>query len=774
MNWANLVDDIKLHHILPYLTFRELLRLDTASSSNSVTEANRDGYIEMLRCCTLPELTKRNWVSISSLHWLQKRGILIPNLRLDQFNCSVNSLFVPRQSHGHTIFINGFKNSIFSDYSEESGLTFLQPVEKFTRQNYLELRPALICTYIKYSRTRQIKEFYAQISTEEYPGFSEAKKHFLNATNECILSGYIELFGKIDFNIIKYLIESKTYDINERHNHGDTILLKSCMEDAVDETRWLVQQGAETDVEDDEGMNCLLLASKFNRIETLEYLLVDVKMDIDQTSNLSGRSALDTAIIFGNIETVKFLLDKGASLNRSGKRGRTPFMWGLAMVDLDIIDLLMKESNCDVTLEQLPYQTTEMQRPLMCLVTVGFKKLWRHNRSSIREKTSYGFFAEVEMQSGDSKVRAERDRIDSSRIDRVLSLLLNLIEKGCMITGIPVLSSTILLILNAEKYSTRGEHLNRMAVIKGLIKIGAIIEDSDLSKVFWGAILSNNISIVDLLRENGYSLMREGRSMLHDFLDDNLSRDIIGAKLEDTEIVEVLLKKGVDVNQQNVDGETAGHLACRRDDYQELIPILLKFGADFSIKNQGGDSVYHAAITHDCTDLFLNGTLSLVDKHDLFGWVRPKTGNSFLHTTIENADSELVTHILKCVPIAYNLINLKNKKGLTPLSMCCKRGMHKVIPLLVDLGADVNGGVCLYTGNTALHDAAQIGFIETVSVLLKYHANAEIKNKHGLRAVELATEHSIIVLLRGETRETIDKQPLLVQFINRFATKYVR
>jgi len=86
-----------------------------------------------------------------------------------------------------------------------------------------------------------------------------------------------------------------------------------------------------------------------------------------------------------------------------------------------------------------------------------------------------------------------------------------------------------------------------------------------------------------------------------------------------------------------------------------------------------------------------------------------------------------------------------------------KEGMHKVIPLLVDLGADVNGGVCLYTGNTALHDAAQIGFIEKVSVLLKYHANAEIKNKHGLRAVELATEHSIIVLLGGETRETLEQ-----------------
>lgn len=71
---------------------------------------------------------------------------------------------------------------------------------------------------------------------------------------------------------------------------------------------------------------------------------------------------------------------------------------------------------------------------------------------------------------------------------------------------------------------------------------------------------------------------------------------------------------------------------------------------------------------------------------------------------------------------------------------------HRYISTFLS-GPDVNG---VFAGHTALQAASQNGHLEVISVLLRYHADVEIEDKDGDRAVHHAAfgdEPSVVQLL---------------------------
>jgi len=81
-----------------------------------------------------------------------------------------------------------------------------------------------------------------------------------------------------------------------------------------------------------------------------------------------------------------------------------------------------------------------------------------------------------------------------------------------------------------------------------------------------------------------------------------LSKEELGKKLIDavydglTDVVQYLIKAGVDINFKDLDGYAPLHRACIYGyDYDQIVKILLNAGADINIKTRFGHTALHLA-----------------------------------------------------------------------------------------------------------------------------------------------------------------------------------
>ncbi|KAL2098253.1 hypothetical protein ACEWY4_007460 [Coilia grayii] len=81
-------------------------------------------------------------------------------------------------------------------------------------------------------------------------------------------------------------------------------------------------------------------------------------------------------------------------------------------------------------------------------------------------------------------------------------------------------------------------------------------------------------------------------------------------------------------------------------------------------------------------------------------------------------------------------VNGVNRFERTPLQVMMM-GSTPVARLLLERGADPSARDCT-TGATPLHDAARAGFLETVRVLVEFHADPQATDNSGYRPVDLA------------------------------------
>lgn len=84
-------------------------------------------------------------------------------------------------------------------------------------------------------------------------------------------------------------------------------------------------------------------------------------------------------------------------------------------------------------------------------------------------------------------------------------------------------------------------------------------------------------------------------------------------------------------------------------------------------------------------------------------------------------------------------VNGVNCFGRTPLQVMMM-GSTPMARLLLEHGADPNIHD-RHTGTTPLHDAARMGFLDTVEVLIEYRADPNARDNRDCRPVDLAEEN---------------------------------
>ncbi|XP_062334931.1 cyclin-dependent kinase 4 inhibitor D [Osmerus eperlanus] len=84
-------------------------------------------------------------------------------------------------------------------------------------------------------------------------------------------------------------------------------------------------------------------------------------------------------------------------------------------------------------------------------------------------------------------------------------------------------------------------------------------------------------------------------------------------------------------------------------------------------------------------------------------------------------------------------VNGLNSYGRTPLQVMMM-GSTPVALLLLQAGADPNIRD-RHTGTTPLHDAARMGFLDTVKILVKFYADPNARDNRDCQPIDLAQEN---------------------------------
>ena len=285
---------------------------------------------------------------------------------------------------------------------------------------------------------------------------------------------------------------------------------------------------------------------------------------------------------------------------------------------------------------------------------------------------------------------------------------------------------------------------NKIEIVELLLKNGADVNDRNKdgsTPLHFATQGDNKVDIVDLLLKNGayiHSKNKDGWTPLHFAAKGKHHLDIVKKLLgagtgeaplgksevekenknidgqtplllavasNNLEIVKSLLITGANIDSQDVEGNTALHLASRESNpmYNEMVEFLIFCGADTSIQNSQGKQAIELAI-HDDKKAIFNNFLQVGEemgkpKKDYI-WTKafneqrwdivtilagngkvPRKmfnldaegqnleGDTPLHMAVEDEDEDLVRFVLDNGPKSAHFTRNKNGKGKIPLDM---------------------------------------------------------------------------------------------------------
>jgi ankyrin repeat protein len=234
------------------------------------------------------------------------------------------------------------------------------------------------------------------------------------------------------------------------------------------------------------------------------------------------------------------------------------------------------------------------------------------------------------------------------------------------------------------------------------------------------AASAGNYPLVKLLVRGGADVSAEnhGTTALH---------FAAGSRKRGSEIVQLLLEQGAEVDASDYFRDTALHEAIRKGN-QKVIRILLDKGASIEKIRSGRSTALHIAVESgdvETIQLLLDRGASLEEVDS--------DGSTALHIAVERGDVDTVQLLLDK---GASLKNVDSNRP-TALHIAVGWGDFDTIQLLLDRGASLEEVDS--DGSTALHIAVESGGVDTVQLLLDKGADIQPKNNRGKTALHSAT-----------------------------------
>ncbi|XP_078664037.1 uncharacterized protein LOC144907104 [Branchiostoma floridae x Branchiostoma belcheri] len=220
-----------------------------------------------------------------------------------------------------------------------------------------------------------------------------------------------------------------------------------------------------------------------------------------------------------------------------------------------------------------------------------------------------------------------------------------------------------------------------------------------------------------------------------------------------TEVVELLLKHGADLEARTKDDMTALHVASGNGE-TKVAAFLLKHGADLEARDVDGLTSLHVASQYRRTEV-----VELLLKHGADLEARDVDGLTSLHVASQYRRTEVVELLLKHGAD----LEARDVGGMTSLHVASGNGRTEVAALLIEHGADLEARD--EGGMTSLHVASGHGHTEVVELLIKHGANLEARGEDGQTALQVASQYrrtEVAALLTKHGANQKNRQPQMV------------
>ncbi|MBF0315665.1 MAG: ankyrin repeat domain-containing protein [Oligoflexia bacterium] len=490
----------------------------------------------------------------------------------------------------------------------------------------------------------------------------------------------------------------------------------------------------------------------------------DSSLRIFKKKDNSGNTTLMHAIKANNFPLVKILFENGESINAQNKQRETPLMVAAATKEVkgEIIDYLLSHGAKDedknragqtaldiakaiknsAALDSLLKYKTDKEKVIFDLIQnddlVGVHQLLEKNPSAIYYKD----------QSGDTT-------IVYAILGNHLDFVQELVAKGLEVNSKNNLGITPLMyaVMDADNIEIVQYLLSQGASYKEKDSAGRTAFDLATGKgnALMAKLLKRHKAVTEKLifelindgdSEGIAQLMAKDPAIIH-AVDNNDNTVLMHAILKKNfSLAEILLQKGLDINEEDAKGMTPLMLVVAANGSYEMIDYLLQHGAHYDEKNNSGQTAFDIAKSKKNSVIFdqllkyktnkERVVFDLIRKNDLVGvqqllekdpkvlYYKDQSGDSTLVYAILGNHIDLLEKFLTISKGSLALdINGKNNQGITPLMHASMdKDNIAIINYLLAHGANYNekDGA----GRTAYDIASKNGNV-VMAKLLKRH-----------------------------------------------------
>ena len=536
--------------------------------------------------------------------------------------------------------------------------------------------------------------------------------------NICSVHGFTPLFLACNnghFRIVKILLD-KGAGIDVQNRNGLTAIHIACFNGDINVVELLLNCNTSLNIPDDDGLTPLMIACQNGWFQLVK-ILIEKGADVNRVS-ADGSTAIGITCFAGYKHILQLLLEHKANPNYPNHSGWSPFILACHEGHLNLVDMLCDAGIYHDDINKLTGTTAliESSKQGHCDV-VEF----------LLEKSS-------NPNTVDHEGKTALHHCCANGHYKVVNLLLN---HNANIHLCDNNGKTPLLLAYLE------EHFK---IVKNIINNHTVI-DSTCEVILQLACINGQIDLVELLIDKNVDIN------VSDVYGDTPL--ILAYKSKKFNILKLLIERGADSDVSNESGNTVMHLACF-DGNTYIVKLLLETNTNFNVYQSSGLT----PLTLACQQGHLGIVELLITKGTHFD-VEIKTAlmeareNEHYpvvkHLLCNNADPNIVSNDGKtalhysCSNGHYNIVALlldhnadpnPNGTGETPLIIAFRKRDYKIMKLLLEKGADVNG--LINNSRTILMSASSKGYQDIVELCINHNCDLNITDRFGWTALTLA------------------------------------
>ena len=545
-------------------------------------------------------------------------------------------------------------------------------------------------------------------------------------------------------NKIVELLLSNNVDVNVRTNDGYTALMLASENGHLQIVKQLLEKKANISIRDKNGLTALALANQNNHSNISKLILEKAKASA-RSSEPYDELVLLTATKNGCLDKVKELLECNANPNVSDKHCMTPLHIAVSKSKnskeyLKIIKLLLEQPNINVNAVASNGMTClgiaveeECTEVMELLLNAGANpNVHGKNKITILNEAIVG--SDMVMFKLLLKHGANPNLADGNNVKPIDVLIRALMKLNLPSYAQNIKKEMLQILITQPTFDIDQVLVNGMTSLMAFSRNG----HTNIVKLFLEAGANPNIqyqSILPTLLPLPFQIEPS-----------NGSTALMFASLKGhTEIVELLLKHKANPDVEDEDGDTALSFAVQKG-HVGTVKCLLKSNPNVNLRSIGPNALGSPLFV--AIDGLTAAVLHLPNQMAFSG--NEKNYTDILKLLIKNPGTD---------------VNIKEKKGMTCLMRASAIGCTEVVEWLLEAGANPNIQIeqptaatqvndffsmiqaDLMSGMTALMFAANKGYSEIVTMLLKANAKPDLQNTSGDNALFIAISkgHAVIV-----------------------------